>query len=77
MLRTEPKLARLLVRRPIGPTRDAPRDNRHRRQIIEWEAQTRPEGLDGLYNIMASPMPASWNQIASWLRQIDTLRQAA
>lgn len=27
--------------------------------------------------MVASPMPASWNQIAVWLRQIDTLRQAA
>jgi len=26
---------------------------------------------------MASPMPASLNQIAGWLKQIDTLRQAA
>ena len=26
---------------------------------------------------LASPMPASWNQIASWLKQIDNLRQAA
>jgi hypothetical protein len=24
-----------------------------------------------------SPMPASWNQIAGWLKQIDSLRQAA
>jgi hypothetical protein len=24
-----------------------------------------------------SPMPASWNQIASWLKLIDNLRQAA
>jgi hypothetical protein len=26
---------------------------------------------------VASPMPASWNQIAIWLKQIDNLRQAA
>ena len=26
---------------------------------------------------VASPMPASWNQIAGWLRQIDSLRRAA
>jgi len=26
---------------------------------------------------IASPMPASWNQIAGWLKQIDSLRQAA
>jgi hypothetical protein len=29
-----------------------------------------PQGL-------ASPMPASWNRIVPWLRQIDGLRQAA
>ena len=27
--------------------------------------------------VVASLMPASWNQIASWLKQIDNLRQAA
>jgi len=25
----------------------------------------------------SSPMPASWNQIAGWLKQIDSLRHAA
>ena len=38
--------------------------------------------LDGLFSAvlsvaLASPMPASWNQIANWLKQIDGLRQAA
>jgi hypothetical protein len=28
-------------------------------------------------HLLASPMPASWNQIASWLKQIDSLRHAA
>jgi len=28
-------------------------------------------------NGMASPMPASWNQIGPWLRQVDALRRAA
>jgi hypothetical protein len=32
---------------------------------------------DDVKNHVASPMTASWNQIATWLRQIDTLRQAA
>jgi hypothetical protein len=31
----------------------------------------------GLQETVASPMPASWNQIASWLKQIDLLREAA
>jgi len=26
---------------------------------------------------VASPVPASWNQIAGWLKQIDSLRNAA
>ena len=26
---------------------------------------------------LASPMPASWNQIVAWLKQIDAVRQAA
>jgi hypothetical protein len=26
---------------------------------------------------VSSPIPASWNQIANWLTQIDNLRQAA
>ena len=33
--------------------------------------------LAGLQDRMASPMPGIWNQIASWLKQIDNLRQAA
>jgi hypothetical protein len=37
-----------------------------------------PEGLMvGLVQSVASPMLASWNQITSWLKQIDNLRQAA
>jgi hypothetical protein len=45
----------------------------------DWEAAPKTELLEGLTPIQAgsSPMPASWNQIASWLRQIDGLRQAA
>ena len=26
---------------------------------------------------LASPVPPSWNQVASWLKQIDNVRQAA
>src|SRR4051812_30173457 len=33
----------------------------------------RPSVSEGV----ASPMPSSWNQIASWLKQIDAVRQAA
>ena len=38
--------------------------------------QASGEFLAGAYE-MASPMPASWNQIIPWLRQIDGLRQVA
>ena len=34
-------------------------------------------GIAGLPPVVASLAPASWNQIASWLKQIDDLRQAA
>ena len=38
----------------------------------------RPAGeTEGGAQAMASPMPASWNQIAPWLREIDGLRRAA
>jgi hypothetical protein len=40
-----------------------------------WEL--RGEGtLAGLFS-RASPMPASWNQIAGWLKQVDGLRHVA
>ena len=32
---------------------------------------------DGSENQVASLLPASWNQIIPWLRQIDGLRRAA
>ena len=34
-------------------------------------------GVAGLPPFLASLMPASWNQITVWLRQIDGLRHAA
>jgi hypothetical protein len=33
--------------------------------------------LSGVIRKLASPMPASWNQIGPWLRQIDAIRRAA
>jgi hypothetical protein len=37
------------------------------------------EGIAGAVvpPLVASPMPASWNQIMTWLQQIDRLRRAA
>ena len=65
----------------------------HNQPKQKWMTQTRPGGLlVGLiqkvaspprhgdsYQIqnVASPVPASWNQIVPWLRQIDRLRLAA
>ncbi len=46
-------------------------------ELLYWQANTKPAGLfDGLSQL-ASPTPASWNQITAWLQQIDGLRQAA
>ena len=61
----------------------------HRNLLVTWVRQNSVGVLDdlnralaGLTDVsrnrgMASPTLASWNQIVSWLRQIDGLRQAA
>jgi hypothetical protein len=36
-----------------------------------------PEIGAQLHQLMASPMPGSWNHIVAWLKQIDAVRQAA
>jgi hypothetical protein len=43
------------------------------------EAEANLRGmLGGILSLqLACLMPASWNQVASWLKQIDKLRQAA
>jgi hypothetical protein len=83
-LRAEPQVARLVVRRLIEPI--TLWDESERPDFCRWEALTKTELLDGLAEVsrgwmsvllMASLMPASWNQIASWLQQIDGLRRAA
>lgn len=77
-LRAEPKVARLLLRRLIGPlTLTDPSDHA---AFDEWAASLTPALLEGLaanVHVLASIMPASWNQIASWLRAVDELRRAA
>lgn len=40
-----------------------------------WGPRWRCFGIDSL--VLASLMPASWNQIADWLQQIDAVRGAA
>jgi hypothetical protein len=46
------------------------------RRAARWLAQPKL-ARDSDERRLASPMPASWNQIAGWLKQIDSLRQAA
>jgi hypothetical protein len=46
---------------------------------IPFEAPVKAGLLEGLQPTLhvASPMPASWNQIVAWLKQIDAVRLAA
>jgi len=44
----------------------------------EWTALIKPEGFSDLFhNRLASPISASWNQMAGWLRAVEGLRRAA
>jgi len=87
-LRAEVKVARLLLRRCIGPLtmpEDSPRP-----EWIEAVADVKTGLLDGLVphdvtppasttaiHDVASPTFASWNQIGAWLNRLDALRRAA
>jgi hypothetical protein len=75
LLRPRPTHGQTVLRALLdGPiTIGAPKGN-----AVPWQALGGPEGLLGgiLSTKLASPMPASWNQIVSWLRQIDGLRAA-
>jgi len=77
-LRAEPRVARLLLRRLVGPLTlwDASEPDA---AWVEWETIVTPALLEGLapIQVVASLMPASWNQIIAWLRQIEAFRQAA
>ena len=76
-LREEPKVARLLLRRMVGPlTLFDPADTT---AFVDWEASVTPALLEGLVPVhdVASPISASWNQLDGWLRQIEGLRRAA
>jgi hypothetical protein len=76
-LRAEPHIARLVLRRLVGPI--VLHDESKRPEFVTWEATPTTGLLDGLAptRLVASLMPASWNRIASWLQEIDGLRQAA
>jgi hypothetical protein len=78
-LRTEPRVARLLLRRLIGPIElyDASKPEWQMPDFIKADAEVKTGLIDGLAEIQCgAPMPASWNQIASWLKQLDAVRSA-
>jgi hypothetical protein len=74
-LRAPTEVARTVLRRLIGPI--LLWDDTGTAELLRWDAETKTDLLDGIVLHMASPMPASWNQIGPWLRQIDALRRAA
>ena len=75
------KVARLLIRRVIGPLElyDASLPEWQMPDLIRADAVAKTGLIDGLAEIhdVASPTPASWNEIVAWLKRIDALRQAA
>jgi hypothetical protein len=75
-LRAEPKVARLLLRRLVGPLTLWDESDAGP-EWARWEASVTADLLDGLVQVVTSLMPASWNQIVPWLQEIDGLRRAA
>ena len=68
---------RTLLRQVLaGPLRFTP-DGRSYRFEGEAAIGRMLAGVAGLPPFGSSPMPASWNQIAEWLKQIEGLRLAA
>lgn len=76
-LRAEPNIARLVLRRLVGPL--TLWDESERPDFVKWKAEPTTELLDGLAPtlLVASLMPASWNRITLWLQQVDELRRVA
>ena len=74
-LRSEPKVARLLLRRLIGPL--VLYDESTRPDFIKADAVVKPGLLDGLAEIqdVASHADLSWNQVIEWLRNMAALRE--
>jgi hypothetical protein len=54
-------------------------DERERPDFVKFETAPKTEMLEGLapHPSSGSPICASWNQIADWLRRLDPLRRAA
>ena len=59
-----------------GPLRFTPEGKTYR---FEGEAAIGRlvAGIVGLPTVVASPMPASWNRIVTWLQQVEGLRRVA
>ena len=73
-LRSEPKVARLLLRRLIGPL--VLYGESTRPDFIKADAVVKPGLIDGLAEIqdVASLRVPSWNQLLGWLKAMDALR---
>jgi hypothetical protein len=72
-LRDEPIVARRLLRRLVGPLTlwDASEAE------VDWETVLTPALLEGLapIQVVASPSIPSWNQIVTWMGQMQRLRE--
>lgn len=74
-LRAEPPIARLVLRRLVGPL--TLWDESERPEWIRWEAAPTAELLDGLATLqVASLSIPSWNQLMAWLLDLKKLREA-
>lgn len=78
LLRKNPAQGQMILRKLIvGRIRFEPKADRRGRYYAFRATGTVEKLLSGLVYNMASLMPPSWNQAASWLQQIDGLRRAA
>ena len=73
----EPKVARLLLRRLIGPLELY--DESTRPDFVKADTYLKTGVLDGLAEIqdMASQFSTSWNQLRGWLKAVEGLRRVA
>jgi hypothetical protein len=74
--RLEPKVARMVLRRLIGPL--VLYDESTRSDFVKTDAVVETGLIDGLAEIqdVASLMPVSWNRVTQWLRLLEGLRHA-
>ena len=76
-LRSEPQVARTLLRRLVGPLTlwDASEPDS---AFVEWETNVMPAILEGLapIQVVASLTAPAWNQIAAFLESIQRLRDS-